>query len=234
MAYNQMTASDVRAMVRTITDLEVDDLSDDTIDLYVRDGYYRILDLEKRWSFLEVSFNFTTQNGVRAYPIASMSSEAITQVSSIIDNTAIGYRLSMIGHDMAEETYVGSYDTAANPLFYTLWAGNVNLYPKPNNARVLACRGYREPYDWQTEGGDVDASPSLHFPLVYYAVSRVYQQLEDTTMASIYKQSFDEGVALARKSATEPNSHYPIILAHGQTRGRPTQQGWMQSLGRQL
>jgi hypothetical protein len=101
------------------------------------------------------------------------------QISSIIDNRGTGYRMDMIGFDMAEQTYTGSYDTNGDPLFYALWSGSIHLYPKPNNVRTLVARGYREPLDWQTEGGDVDAIPSLHFPLVYYACSRVYQQLED-------------------------------------------------------
>jgi hypothetical protein len=48
MAYQTMTASDLRATVRDITDLDAEDLPDSLLNLYLRDGYYRILDLEKR------------------------------------------------------------------------------------------------------------------------------------------------------------------------------------------
>jgi hypothetical protein len=231
MAYNTMTAADIRAAVRSITDLDTDDLPDLLLNLYIRDGYYRILDTEKRWSFLEYSFEFNTQTGVRVYPISEIADEPMGQVSSIVDNRGTGYRLDMIGYDMAERTYIGSYDTNGDPLFYSIWAGAVHLYPKPNNSRVLVARGYREPFDWQTEGGDVDASPSLHFPLVYYACSRVYQQLEDNVMADMYKRAYDEGVALAVKTATTPNSHNMLRLTHGQTMNRPTYQGWLRGLG---
>jgi hypothetical protein len=231
MAYKSLTAADIRQAVRDITDLDVVDLSDSILNLYIRDGYYRILDTEKRWAFLEYSFSFNTQNGVREYKLDEITDEPMGQVSSIVDNRGTGYRLDMIGFDMAEGTYIGSYDTSSDPLFYAVWGGSIHLYPKPNNARTLVCRGYREPYDWQTEGGDVDAIPSLHFPLVYYACSRVYQQLEDTAMAQMYKGAFDEGVALAVKNSTTPNSHNPLILTHGQTTGRPTYKGWIQGLG---
>jgi hypothetical protein len=231
MAYKSLTAADIRQAVRDITDLDAADLSDTILNLYIRDGYYRILDTEKRWSFLEYSFTFNTQSGVRAYNMAEITDEPMGQISSIVDNRGTGYRLDMIGFDMAEGTYIGSYDTASDPLFYSVWGGSIHLYPKPNNARTLVCRGYREPFDWQTEGGDVDAIPSLHFPLVYYACSRVYQQLEDSAMAQMYKSSFDEGVALAVKNSVTPNSHNPLILTHGQTTGRPTYKGWIQGLG---
>ncbi len=226
-----MTAADIRSAVRSITDLDSTDLSDSLLDLYIRDGYYRILDTEKRWSFLEYSFEFSTRTGVRAYELSTLTDEPMGQISSIIDNRGTGYRMDMIGFDMAEQTYTGSYDTNGDPLFYALWSGSIHLYPKPNNVRTLVARGYREPLDWQTEGGDVDAIPSLHFPLVYYACSRVYQQLEDTAMAQMYKGAFDEGVALAVKNATTPNSHNLMRLNAGQTENRPTYSGWLRSLG---
>ena len=231
MAYKAMTAADIRSAVRSITDLDTTDLSDSLLDLYIRDGYYRILDTEKRWSFLEYSFDFSTRTGVRAYELSTLTDEPMGQISSIVDNRGTGYRMDMIGFDMAEQTYIGSYDTNADPLFYALWGGSIHLYPKPNNVRTLTARGYREPLDWQTEGGDVDAIPSLHFPLVYYACSRVYQQLEDTAMAQMYKGAFDEGVALAVKNATTPSSHNLMRLNAGQTEHRPTYKGWIRSLG---
>jgi len=233
MAYNSMTAADIKSAVRTITDLDTDDLPDAILDLYIRDGFYRILDSEKRWAFLEFSFDFTAQIGVRSYDLETIASEPLSQVISIVDNNNIGYRLDMIGYDEAERTYSGVYDTTGDPLFYAIWAGSLHLYPKPSSTRTLVCRGYREPLDWQTEGGDVDAVPSLHFPLVYYACSRVYQQLEDSAMADMYKRAYDEGLAMAIRNAVTPNSHNPMILSHGKTKYRPSYKGWLQSLGRQ-
>ena len=108
------------------------------------------------------------------------------------------------------------------------------MFPKPNNVRTLTVRGYREPIDWVTTGGYVDASSNLHFALVYYACSRVYQRLEDVAMADVYKRSFDEGVMLAVKSITTPTSHAHLVLSAGRTNGRPTFNGWMQNLGKTL
>jgi len=234
MAYQTMTATSLRQTVRDITDLDTEDLPDSLLNLYIRDGYYRILDVEKRWSFLEQSFTFNTVAGQREYSISAFTADPISQVVSIVDNTAVGQRLDMVSYDMAEQTYMGSYDTSGDPLFYAVWDGAIHLFPKPNNVRTLTCRGYREPIDWVTSGGAVDASPSLHFPLVYYACSRIYQRLEDSAMAAVYKQSFDEGVALARAQIKKPVSHGHLIMAHGQTKGRPTYKGWLEQLGKTL
>lgn len=229
MAYKTMTAAEIRQAVRDITDLDSTDVSDSLIDLYIRDGYYRILDTEKRWGFLEFSFTFQTSAGTRSYSLETIASEPMGQISSIVDNTGSGYRLGMIGYDEAEQTYIGAYDNTSNPLFYAVWADSIHLYPKPSDVRTLTCRGYREPYDWLTEGGDVDAHPSLHFPLVYYACSRVYQQLEDAAMADVYKRSFDEGVSLAIKNATIPTSHNPLRLTSGKTKSAMSFNRWLQA-----
>ena len=234
MAYVQMSAANLRNTVRDITDLDTEDLPDSLLNLYLRDGYYRILDLEKRWTFLEKTFTFNTVAEQREYPIDAFTADPISQVVSIVDNTNIGLRLDMVGHDMAEQTYVGSYDTSGDPLFYSIWEGKVHLFPKPNNARTLTVRAYREPIDWINAEGNVDASANLHFALVYYACSRVYQRLEDTLMSNEYKRSFDEAVTLAATNITKPSSHANLRLNAGQTSGRPTFNGWMQMMGKNL
>lgn len=234
MAYSTMTATQLRNTVRQIVDLDTEDLPDGLLDLYIRDGYYRILDVEKRWPWLETSFQFTTTANLRSYLISGFTVDPVSQVVSIVDNTGVGARLEMVGYEEAEGTYIGSYDTAGDPLFYSVWNDRIHLYPKPSTARLMTCRGYREPTDWITSNGAVDAHPSLHFPLVYYAVSRVYQQLEDAQMAAVYKQSFDEGVAMAASNVSKPTSHGHLIMAHGATAGRPTYKGWLQNLGRTL
>jgi hypothetical protein len=234
MAYNQMTAAALRQTVRDITDLDAEDLPDSLLNLYLRDGYYRILDLEKRWPWLEKTFTFNTVAEQRAYTISAFTADPMAQIVSIVDNTNVGLRLDMVGYDMAETTYVGSYDTSGDPLFYAVWEGKIHLFPKPNNVRTLTVRGYREPVDWITSEGYVDASANLHFPLAYYACSRVYQRLEDTVMAQEYKRSFDEGVSLARETIAKPTSHAHLRLNAGQTSGRPTFNGWLQMMGKNL
>lgn len=234
MAYNQLTAAALRQTVRDITDLDAEDLPDSLLNLYLRDGYYRILDTEKRWPFLEKTFTFNTVANQRAYTISAFTADPIAQVVSIVDNTNVGLRLDMVSHDMAEQTYVGSYDTAGDPLFYTVWEGKIHLFPKPNNVRTLTVRAYREPIDWVTTEGYVDASANLHFALVYYACSRVYQRLEDSVMSAEYKRSFDEGVALAVRNIAKPTSHAHLRLNAGQTSGRPTFNGWLQMMGKNL
>lgn len=231
MAFQGMSAADIRQAVRNITDLDSEDLSDSLLNLYIRDGYYRILDMNKRWPFLEFSFSFTTRVQGRDYELASITSEPIGQIVSLVDNSGQGTRLDLISFDEAEMIYTGTYDSPSDPLFYAVWGGSIHLYPKPSAVITLTARGYREPLDWQTEGGDVDASPTLHFPLVYYACSRVYQQLEDSAMAQMYKGAFDEGVSMAMRNINTPPSHVPLVLSSNNVKNKRNFDSWLQSLG---
>jgi hypothetical protein len=53
-------------------------------------------------------------------------------------------------------------------------------------------------------------------------------------MANEYKRAFDEAVTLAPTNVTKPNSHANLRLSAGQTSGRPTFNGWMQTMGKNL
>lgn len=230
---SRMTPADIRTAVRSMMDLDATDLTDAVINLYMRDGYQHIINLERRWRFLEHSFSFTTVVGQRAYTIDSITSQPLREIVSIVVNDSTGTRLELVSFDEAESRYTGALDTPNRPLFYAVWDDKVHLFPKPDVAYQLNVRAYRDPIDWVTANTYVDAAESLHFPIVYYIVSRVYQTQENTSMAQMYKQSFDETVAIARKDLTRPDSAAPLVLSGGKT-GRRTHKGWLQSLGHTL
>lgn len=231
MAYSTMTATQLRETVRAIVDLDSGDLSDSLLNMYLRDGYYRILDMEKRWPFLETSFTFNTVASQRSYTISTFTADPISQIVSVLDPTDVGFRLNMVGYDEAEEVHIGSMDSPGTPLVYAFWANQIHLFPKPDNVRTLTVRAYREPIDWVTSGGAVDASANLHFALVYYACSRIYQRLEDTEMSAEYKSSFNEAVVLAAKNIKIPQSHANLRL-NSANAGSRTLDGWLKSLSR--
>jgi len=60
MAMSRLTLAQIRDNARAITETESDDVSDALLNLYIQDGYNRIIDLERRWPHLEVSFQFNT------------------------------------------------------------------------------------------------------------------------------------------------------------------------------
>lgn len=228
------TNAELVAFVRDITDLDEVDLPTSLIRSYMRDGFNRIINLERRWPFYEVQTTLNTVANQRDYPVSSLAGNTFREVTSILDNSSVGNKLAIISLDEAESVWHGSFDTPTRPLFYAEWGDIIKLYPKPDTVYPLIIRGYRKPtYGWVT---DPDLEPDLdyrfHDAIAYYAVSQAYRRQEDNEMAGVYKQSFDEAVFLARKEVMRPSSHRPMIMSRGTV--RPSYKYWMESMGRTL
>lgn len=212
MAHRE-TANSIVAHIRDITELDTSDVSTSVLKLYMRDGYNRIIDLERRWNFLEVSFTFNTIADQNAYTINDYTAYDMREIVSMVDPD--NARLSYISYDVAEEQFLGPMPVLGQPLFYSMWADQIHLFPTPIDAFALTVRGYRNPDDWITDGTIVDGPDAFDIPLVYYVISRIYQSQEELQTASIYENSFNEAISLARKDLTRPPSATPTIFAGG-------------------
>ena len=228
------TTAELTQFVWDVMDLEEVDLPGALVRQFMRDGFDRIVNLERRWPFYESSYTLNTTAGQRDYPIGSIGAGDLREVVSILDNSSAGNRLTITSIDDAEALWHGSFDTPTRPLFYTEWGDTIKLYPKPDTVYPLSVRGYRKPsYTWVT---DTTLQPDLdyrfHTALAYYAISQAYKRQEDTEMTNQYKQSFDEAVQLAKLELMRPPSHRPMIMSRGYV--RPSSKYWLESMGRTL
>jgi hypothetical protein len=239
------TTAELVSFVRDVMDLDDADLPTSLIVSYMKDGYQRIINLERRWPFLEKTYTINTVAGQRDYAVDSIGSAdfselttppktALRDVISIVDESTSGNRLSYLSIDDAERTWHGGFDTPSRPLFYCEWGDTIKLYPKPDRVYPLTVRGYRKAsYVWTTDTTrQVDCDERLHNAIAYYAIAQAYKRQEDPEMSSVYKQSFDEAVALARKELMRPIGNRPVIVSRGIP--RPSERYWLQSLGRTL
>lgn len=235
------TTADLVTFVRDITDLDEVDVSADLIVSYMKDGFQRIINLERRWPFLETTYTLNTVASQRDYSMKSIGETTpgaadgqLREVISFLDNSTSGNRLALISLDDAEAVWHGSFDTPSRPLFFTEWGDTIKLYPRPDIAYPLTVRGYRKAhYTWTTaRNTEPDCDERLHNAIAYYAVSQIYKRQEDSEMANMYKQSFEEAVSLCRKELMRPASHRPMIMSRGVV--RPSEKYWLQSLGRDM
>jgi hypothetical protein len=216
MTQVRLTADDMVASVRAITDTDTTDVTDAVIKLYLRDGFNRIIDLERRWNFLEVTFSFTTVVNQSAYTIDNYTTYDMREVISIVD--ADNARLEYIGYDVAEEEFLVTGPTSGDPLFFSMWANQIHIFPTPNAAIPLVVRGYRIPDDWVTAGTTTPDCPvQFDIPLVYYAISRIYQSQEEVQTAAVYNNSFAEAISVARKDLVRAPSATPVVFAGGKS-----------------
>ena len=219
-------------LVRDITDLDEADLPVALIRTYIKDGYDRVINLERRWPFFETSATLSTVSGQRDYPLSSIASGTFREITSIVDTSMAGNRLSLVSIDDAERVWNAALDSPSRPLYFVEWGDNIKLYPKPDAVYPLSIRGYRKPtYTWVTDANvQVDCDERLHTAIAYYAISQAYKRQEDTEMANVYKQSFDEAVGLARGELMRSPAHRPMIFAGGSPRFNENY--WLQQLAR--
>jgi hypothetical protein len=228
------TTAELTAFVREIIDVDDVDLPSSLIRSYMKDGFNRIINLERRWPFYETTYTLNTVAGQRDYPLSSIGNGDMREITSILDDSTVGNRLSIITVDEAENVWHGSFDTPTRPLFFAEWGDTIKLYPKPDTVYPLVIRGYRKPsYAWVNDTTlQVDCDERLHDAIAYYAVSQAYKRQEDNEMGRTYKDSFDEAVGIARKELMRGPSHRNMVLSRGVV--RPSQKYWLESLGRNL
>lgn len=211
-----MNLGEIRAMARSITDLDVSDVSDTILNGYILDGYNRFMALERRWPWLEGDFALSTVAATQATVLTDVGD--IREITAIIHDDGTSGRLTWIGHGTAEEEFYGASNGV--PCYWSKWSSSIYLWPIPDAEYTLSVRGYRNPVDWTASDIiEVDADSTFHIALVYYAVSLMYQLQEDAELAAIYRRSFDEAVGLARAEAMRLPQAQALVL-HGGRRSR--------------
>lgn len=211
MPQARMNKTNIINAVREITEMDSADVSDSVLSIYVRDGYNRIIDLERRWSFLESSFTLTTVVGQEDYTVDDFTADEIREVIAVVDNE--NNRLSYVSYDDAEDVLIDSVLTTGIPNFYSFWGGKMFLFPAPETVIPLSVRAYRYPTDWVTNNTVPDGVASFDMALVYYAISRVYQAQEELNTAATYERMYSDTVTLARRDLTRAPSSAPMVFA---------------------
>lgn len=209
----RLLLADIRSRAREVAEVSSADVSDTLMDLFIRDGYNRIIDLERRWPFLEVSFDMTTVADQQAYTINDFTSDQIREVVSIVDPDHV--RLDFISYEIAEETFKTNDGSTGRPIFASHWADQIHLFPTPKAVYTLNVRAYREPADWITANGSPDGVESFDLALVDYAVARSYKMQEAFQPAQEFERAFNDTVAFARRDVMKADSYAPVQLSSG-------------------
>jgi hypothetical protein len=209
-----LNLSEIRSKVREIVDMDTTDVSDALLKMYIKDGYDRMISLERRWPFLEKSYTMSTVADTKAYQISGIGSGDVREITSVVEGSIGGIRLTLIDHADAEAFWIGTHDTSGRPMHFSVWEQKLYLWPEPNDVYQLSLRGYRKPVDWTVDDvTEVDADERLHQSLVYYAVAQIYQLQEDVQLARFYRDSFDEAVRLAASDILRVSSHRPLVFS---------------------
>jgi hypothetical protein len=211
-----MNRLELRSKAREVTELTADDVADATIDMYARDGYDRIINMERRWPTFQTSATLTLTAGDATYNIATQVAD-LREVISLVHADTV-FQLDLISLEQGERLWRNT--TSGRPLHWAEWAGEIQVFPAPDSEYTLNVRGYRKPIAWyDSDTLEIDADERLHIALLYYVVARLYQLQEDVDMSNFYASTFAEAVRSAHADIMRPSSHRPLVLNQGITYG---------------
>lgn len=230
-----LTLTQMRTFIGELSDLDIgfdenDDISTDLVNGFIKEGFQKVVALSTRWPYYQTTYGFAVQENIRSYATFLQSqptaignpSKTITDISQIIAvvNTDANYQgnaLVYIDQARAESLWVGAQDQPGIPAYFSIWADQVNLWPKPDNNYSFTLRGFRNPsLTWmQNEGDPIDISPQLQLPLINYVMARIFQFQEDPEMANEYMRSFEKAIAIIQGNLTAPSSNRQLIMSGG-------------------
>ncbi|WP_395160863.1 hypothetical protein [Ilumatobacter sp.] len=216
------TLDDLRALVRTQTETTASELPNTTVDWYIRQAFDRSVAAENTWPSYETKWILTLPAGATEITIPIDCNRA--SINSLVDVSS-GLRLNMADHETAESVYGNTAHSARNPIEYSLWGKEFQLWPHTamTEEKSYQLMGHRLPIDWVSLGGDsvVDADPRLHYPLVHYAVALAYAQQEANELEDVYMTRWQFDFNAARSAIMEPSRQQPLTFGGGKRYLRP-------------
>lgn len=215
-----MDLQEMRDYIRVHMDLEVDDLPDALLDIWIRDGSKRVERAESRWPFYEQNYQFSTVAGQANY-MKSLIGGDLDQISFLyVADTRPA--LQWVNPDDIDQLQRG-YTGQSRPVYFAEWGDTLTLFPTPDQVYGMNLRGYRRAIDWVANGSgaEPDMPTELHNVIATFALAKAYAQQEDPEMAAFYERQFsDELNEYRRRLLIMPYSQ-PIVVGGGPLTERP-------------
>jgi len=206
----------LREYVRVQLDVDEEELPNSLLDTYFTEAFLRTMSMETRWPFYESRWTVSRVAGPNEIPLPTGCDPA--GISALIDHTN-GYRLMQVANELAEDSFVGMWSTASNPMYYSIYGNALVLWPTPPDdfERQFSLRGYRLPGDWvsQGAGAEPDCDVRLHQLLAHYAIALAYAQQEDEVLEDTYMKRWQASFVAAHNAICQPRHHRPLILNAG-------------------
>ena len=170
-----MQLSVMRDYVRNVVDITTNDVSDATMNTFIREGYDIIVYSEKRWPFYEAATTFNTVADQKDYTLSDIGTNlSITHDGVTFSGASapknVGLRevaamktdnhvLEYIGYDAGDVIYPLDSNSTGRPWYWSSWSGGasasaavsnqtIRLYPTPSSVQTISVRGYRNPVDF--------------------------------------------------------------------------------------
>lgn len=175
-----MNLDEMRQYVRETLESDNDEFSDFLVDQWIREGWletHRHAD----WPFLDTTWELAT--AVAATPFDQIRDVAGAVPKWIRTVRSSRGELPWLQPDELQTEL--SFGAPGMPRNWAVRGGRTLLVsPRPNDTVNYVIQGYRKPTEWMTGPlGVPDLPEDLHVGLVYYALGRAFQRLDDPQSA---------------------------------------------------
>ena len=206
----------MRSYVRSVVDIDSSDISDDTMNRFLGEGYDVIVYSEKRWPFFEVEATFPTVASQKDYTLAVVGGSVTNGLRDIASLRTDDHVITNVGRDTGDVVYPLDVSGPGEPGWWSYWAEKGRLYPTPSAVHTGTLRGYAEPAAFGAGSSDAtepsDLPTPFHIVVATYGIARAYEQQEDPVMAAQYFAVFNQELDNLRARYEDTPSPQPIIV----------------------
>lgn len=211
-----MTLAEMRTFVRSALDTDSTDLPDALLDRYLIDGSDRVESFSNSWTFREVDYSLSVVSGTQTYKLRAPTRNAgfTANVARITDIRGTTISLEPRAHDMARNWFTSTV-TSGTPRWYSVWADNLYLWPKPASSATYSVTGYRDGIDWVGTSAAPDFPDEFHELIAWWGVSMSYAREGDPGMSGYYADRFNEALNRRSESFLHRGAEQPLVMNSG-------------------
>lgn len=206
-----MNLQQIRDFVRLHLDIEIEDLPDAVLDVFIAEGVTRIVLAEKRWPFFKQRWDLQTAEDQASYLLTDLSPD-LKEVGGIKGER---WTLTWIGEDEAADVWPETAISTSEPTHFSIENDTLYLYPTPNESYDLIVRGWRKPTAMAAAGDEPDLPEEFHNTVALWALSKAYNHQDDPEMGQMYERQFADELGLFRRRFVDTPAAQPLVLNGG-------------------
>lgn len=212
-----MSPSDIRTYVYDHTDTEVEDIPTSVLDIFMEDGYNRLLGyFEDSPPWLQVEYSFTCEAGTSAYDLDTYTGLTTpTPLQHVMDVRGPRWTLRPTQHRQVRESWRQDSPPEGTPTEWSQWGRSIYLWPEPTAAEDYTIAGVRQPTDWLSTNSALDCPAEFHRVVADYTLGRAYAQQDDPEMATLYLDAFVPAIRQLAKRWSSGVRAQPVVVNGG-------------------
>lgn len=210
------TAALMRAQIRALLEVSATELTDPMVDSWLQEANVRVTS-DARLPFFDKDYALNTVSGTQSHTLASLTGGDCAEVTRV---RGPRYTLEYISHDDATAQWPTnvSASTTSEPTHYSLRAGSLYFWPKPNAIYAMVVEGIRKPLVFPSPATTPDLPDEFHECIQTYATALAYAQQDDATMAQFYMNTFDRLLEQVVDRYVTPMHARPLVMNGGTRR----------------